>query len=114
MHEHNRQNAGDTLQRRHAQGASGQDDVRRKRDQFRRVLANAVDIVLAPADVDPHIAAVAPAQLLQGLPERRDAGLTFCIVRGPVHEHTDAAHPLRSAARALQAAMRPQHRREER
>ncbi len=45
-------------------------------------LANALGIARAPADVDPHVAAVGPAQLLQPLQERRDAGLPFRIVRG--------------------------------
>src|SRR5262249_33125772 len=63
-----------------AHGVTGQKDIRGERDQFRRVLALAIDIVLAPAGVDPHIA-VAPAQLLQDLPERRYAGLTLLIVR---------------------------------
>src|SRR5262249_55523954 len=49
----------------------------------------------APTDVDPHCATVAPAQLLQDLLEGRDAGLSFRIVRGPIHEHADAPHPLR-------------------
>ena len=62
--------------------ASGQDDVRRERDQFRRVFANVVGIARAPAGVDPHVAAVGPAQFLQPLQERRDAGLAFRIVRG--------------------------------
>ena len=67
---------------RHGRGASGEDDVRRERDQFRRVFANVVGIARAPAIVDPHVAAVGPAQLLQHLQERRDAGLRFRIVRG--------------------------------
>ena len=62
--------------------ASGQDDVRRERDQFRRIFANALGIACAPADVDLHVAAVGPAQLLQPLQERREAGLSFRIVRG--------------------------------
>ena len=37
---------------------------------------------------------IGPAQLLQPLQERRDAGLTFRIVRGCGHEHADAPHPL--------------------
>ncbi len=37
---------------------------------------------------------IGPAQLLQPLQERRDAGLTFRIVRGAGHEHADAPHPL--------------------
>jgi acyl-CoA reductase-like NAD-dependent aldehyde dehydrogenase len=53
----------------------------------------AINIVLAPAGVDPHIA-VAPAQLLQDLPERPYAGLTLWIVRGHVHQHADPAHLL--------------------
>ena len=60
----------------------GQDDVRRERDQFRRIFANAVGIARAPADVDPHVAADRPAQFLQPLQERRDAGLSFRIVGG--------------------------------
>src|SRR5258705_13434058 len=47
-----------------------------------------------PAGVDPQVAAVAPAQLLQGLCERREAGLSFRIVRGPIHEHADAPDAL--------------------
>src|SRR5262249_39754846 len=52
------------------------------------------DIVLAPANVDPHIATLAPTQLLQRLQERRDLRLTFRIGGGHVHEHADAPHPL--------------------
>ena len=73
---------------------TGQDDVRCERDQFCRVFAVAVGIALAPAKVNPQIAAVNPAQLLQDLPERRDACLTFSIVRGSVYEHTDPPHLL--------------------
>jgi len=48
-----------------------------------------------PAGVDPHVA-VAAAQLLQDLPERRYAGLTLWIVRGQVHQRADPAHLLGS------------------
>src|SRR6516225_29655 len=74
-------------QRCHAQRAAGQYEVWRQRDQFRRVSSIAIDIVLAPAGVDPDVAAVAPSQLLQGLLERRQLDLVAWIVRGPVHEH---------------------------
>ena len=47
----------------------------------------------APADIDPHVAAVGPAQLLQALQERRDAGCVPDRPR-PCHEHADAPHPL--------------------
>src|SRR6516164_6650910 len=87
-----RQGAGDMLQCRHADGGFGQEDVRCERNQFQGVSARPVGIVLAPAEVDPHIAAIAPAQLLQGLLERREAGLTLRIVCGPAHEYADAPH----------------------
>src|SRR6516164_6949585 len=79
-------------QRCHAQRAAGQYEVRHQRDQLRRVSAISIDIVLAPAGVDPDVAAVAPSQLLQGLLERRQLDLAAWIVRGPVHEHTEPPH----------------------
>src|SRR4029077_10808687 len=48
-----------------------------------------------PAGVDPHVAADGPAQLLQPLQERPDAGLKFRIVRGYGQEYADAPHRLR-------------------
>ena len=58
------------------------DDIRRERDQFRRVSAKRSGIAATPAVVDPHVAANGPAQFLQPLHERREAGLCFRIVRG--------------------------------
>jgi hypothetical protein len=55
------------LQSRHAQGADGKDDVRCDRKQFRRVFTMAVDIVLTPADVDPHIATIGSSPIVVGL-----------------------------------------------
>src|SRR2546427_9032475 len=49
---------------------------------------------VAQRGVDPQVAAVAPAQLLQGVCERREAGLSFRVVRGQIHEHADAPPPL--------------------
>jgi hypothetical protein len=53
-----------------------------------------VGLILAPTDVDLHIAPLAPPQLLQALPKRREPGLTFRIVRSPVHEDANPAHVL--------------------
>src|SRR5262249_36619268 len=53
-----------------------------------------VGIILAPAGVDPYIAANTPARFLQALLERRKSILPFCIVRSPVHEHANAPHAL--------------------
>jgi hypothetical protein len=41
-----------------------------------------------------HVAADGPAQFLQALSERRDAGDRFRIIRGQVHEHANLTHPL--------------------
>jgi hypothetical protein len=62
--------------------------------QFRRVSAGVLEIAPAPAVFDPHVAAFGPAQSLQLLPEPRDAGLIFRIVRGCGHDHADAPHSL--------------------
>ena len=91
--EHDRHRAGRLQQRPHGR-AMGQDDVRRERDQFRRVSANFGGIGRGPAGVDPHVAADAPAQERQPLLERPDAGLIFRIVRGCGQEYADAPHPL--------------------
>jgi hypothetical protein len=82
------------LQRCHNRAARGQDNVRRERDQFRRVAAIALRIADAPTSVDPHVAAVSPAQFLQPLHERRKAGVPFRIARSQRHERADASHPL--------------------
>ena len=67
-HEHDRQGAGRLQQRRDGGGArTSHDDVRRERNQFRGVSAEVVGISRGPAGVDPHVAAVGPAQLLQAL-----------------------------------------------
>ena len=49
--------------------------ARRERDQFCRISAQACGIARAPAILDPQVATVGPAQLLQRLKERREAGL---------------------------------------
>jgi hypothetical protein len=82
------------LQCHYGRTASSQDDVRRKRNQFRCVSASSIGITGAPAGVDPHVAAIDPAQLLQALQECREASLAFRIVRRQAHEHADAPHLL--------------------
>src|SRR5215208_3218970 len=54
------------------------------------------------AVVDPQVAAVGPAQLLQLLPERRNAGLRLRVIAGQVHQDADAPHALaRLSARGV-------------
>jgi hypothetical protein len=71
-----------------------QDDIGRQRGQFRCVPANVGGIGRSPAGVDPHVAADAPARLLQPLQERPEPVLKYRIVRGCGQEHADAPHPL--------------------
>src|SRR5262249_4588139 len=68
---------------------------RRERNQFRCVSTSSIGITGAPAGVDPHVAAINPAQLLQALQECRKASLALRIVRRQAHEHADASHALR-------------------
>ena len=91
--EHDRHGAGGPVQR-HNGIAAGQDDVRAECDQFRCVSTTALGIAGTPAVVDPHIAALGPAQLLQAICERYQTGLSFRAVCGHAHEHADAPHPL--------------------
>jgi hypothetical protein len=74
---------------------ASEDDIGCKRDQFRRVSANAGDIAPAPPVVEPHVAAFDPAQCAQPLQERRDAGLPVRVVRSLGHKNADASSALR-------------------
>jgi hypothetical protein len=83
-------------------------NIRRERDQFRRVSAKVVSFNSGRARVDPHVAADHPAQFAEPLQKCRDADLVFLIVRHPWHEHTNtpnALHLLRARRE------RPRHRR---
>src|SRR5262245_50874216 len=94
MHENDRNGAGRLQQRPQSRAASGQDDVRCERDQFRSVSANAITIARTPAVVDPHVAANAPAQLLQPVRERGGAGGSFRVLGSHAHQHADAPYVL--------------------
>src|SRR5215471_10617572 len=71
QHENDRHGASYLLQRSSGLLASGQDYVRRERDQFGRILRKTRHIAQGEAVVDPHIAALDPAQLLQSLQDDR-------------------------------------------
>jgi hypothetical protein len=58
--EHDRHGAGRLQHQPKRRGAAGQDDVRRERDQFRRVGACAVGVTFGVATKDLYIAAVDP------------------------------------------------------
>ena len=59
-----------------------------------QIILKATGIARCPAIVDPHVAPVGPAQLLQSLLESRDAALAFRIVRGYVHQHANTPYAL--------------------
>jgi hypothetical protein len=44
--------------------------------------------------IDLNIAADGPAALLESIPERRGAELTFRIILGVEHQHADPPYPL--------------------
>jgi len=91
---HNRNCAGRVQQRRHATGTDSQDDIRRKRDQFRRVFANAPGVALTPPYVEPHIAVIGPAQSPKLLEKRHKNGPCFQIAFGDADEYTDVLYPV--------------------
>src|SRR5262249_44437461 len=63
--------------------------------QFRHVAADAFGLTGAPAVVDPHVAAVTSAQLLQAGSEHCQTGLVIRTIGDRVGEHGDATHLLR-------------------
>src|SRR6516164_4064623 len=94
QHENDRHGASYLLQRSSGLLASGQDYVRRERDQFGRILPKTRYIAQGEAVVDLHIAALGPAQLLQLFQERSVARPCLRIVFGQVREHADAPNAL--------------------
>src|SRR5215813_4658060 len=72
----------------------GYDHVRRERRQLCCVPANFIGFGRGPARVDLHVAADAPAGLLETLQESAEAGLKFPIVRTRGQENANEAHLL--------------------
>jgi hypothetical protein len=60
-------------------------------------------------NVDPHVAADAPAQFAEPLQERRITGLVLWIVRHPGRERADVGAYARPAGLAPPPATPPQH-----
>ena len=72
----------------------GQNGVGRERDQFRCVTAQSVGIAAGSAVIDPDVLTIGPTQLLQRLLECGEAGLSFRVLRGQIHEYADPPHAL--------------------
>src|SRR5262245_15042484 len=90
--EHNRHGAASLLQCSRDGARRGENDLGRKRDKFCRVSATALGIERAPTNVDPCVAPDRPAPFLKSLMEHCDAGVSFRIVGGRVHEYADASN----------------------
>src|SRR6516162_401043 len=91
--------ARDLQHRRRPRIAGDEDDIRRERDQFRRISAKTIGLAASPAGLDVHIAPDRPTRLLQALQKCPMARLSERIVGSRVSEHTDAPHPLLLRAR---------------
>src|SRR5215469_14994141 len=70
--------------------ADGQNDVGCERGQFCSLSPQDVGIALAQAIVDPDVATLTPAQLLQPLHEGGDARFGLRVVRAYEQQETDA------------------------
>src|SRR5262249_29622717 len=77
-----------------------QNELWRERDELRRPFARTVGIGGAVSNIQPHVAALDPAQLLQPLPKGRAALVCLGIVSRLVHKHADAPHALARLMRA--------------
>ena len=62
--EHNWDDTGRLQQWPHAGSARRENDIRRERNQFRRVSTNLVSFAPGPPDLKPYVATIGPARLL--------------------------------------------------
>src|SRR5262249_39818257 len=94
LHENDRYGTGDMLQGRYADAGGSQNNVRRERDQFCRILSHGVCTRATPTIVDPHVAARTPPCFLQPLCERGNTSVPFRIISSQIDDHADAPHAL--------------------
>src|SRR5262245_46643508 len=93
-HKHDGHAACRLQQRGCAVMAGGEDDIRRERNQFCRIGADAIGIGPCPTGLDLYVAPDGPARLLQALQKCPMSRLSQCIVGSTVMEHSDAPHAL--------------------
>ena len=70
----------------------GQNDIWRQRDQFRCIFGIVFGLGSGKTIINPHIAAVGPAQLLQFFDECREVYLVVLIVLGRARKYADAPY----------------------
>src|SRR5262249_32152931 len=85
---------GQPQQRCQAHDPRSQNELWRERDEFRRPFARIVGIGGAVSNIQPHVAPLDPARLLQPLPKGRAALVCLGIVSRLVHKHADPSHAL--------------------
>src|SRR5262249_42566334 len=89
-HEHERYGSGRPLQCRDGHAATGKDDVRRKRNQFLRFLAQVI-VIVAKASFNAQVRTRTPAEILQTLSETCDTRRHFCVSFQAVYQHPNAS-----------------------
>src|SRR5262245_17339010 len=90
---HNRHSAGQLKQPLCGGATTGENNIWREGDQFRRYSANSVSIAPAPTIVDPYVTSVYPTQFLQPLRKRRVACPGIRII-SHARQHADEPHPV--------------------
>src|SRR5262245_30508434 len=92
LREDDRYCAGRPLHWRQGGARSREDHIRLRCHEFGRIGARPDVISAGPAIVDLEVAAFAPSQLLQSLPERTGAGLSFRVGFESTQQHPDPSH----------------------
>jgi len=64
-------------------------------NEFLRESLHRLGVERRPPSVNPNVAALGPAELLESLPECGEECLIFVVVLGHCHQHADPAHPVR-------------------
>jgi hypothetical protein len=71
-----------------------EDHIRLQRNQLFREHLKLICLTGRKASIDASIAILRPSELLETLPESRDARLHVQVVLGGTHQHADTAHSL--------------------
>ena len=82
------------MEGRYSEASAGHKDIGCELDQFLGTLMKKIGLASCPALINPHVAAVSPAELLESLSKRRDTDRRFRVVCGKMHKHADSPHPL--------------------
>src|SRR4029079_14286798 len=93
LRKHDRNGTGPLLKRGYRRGAVGNEHLRRKADEFRRIVIGFGDAAGGETDLHPHVTAVGPAQVSHSALESTEADLPFRVIRDR-DQHACAANLL--------------------